>query len=305
MDISAQRERDIKEATNMYFCENIKLHSEYSDAYPMTNEDINDVWALFEFDNSIKLLSVLASGDQIFDMVLKGIKNVDAFDCNRITEYYALGFKKTAIETLNYYQFLELFDYEKRKKLKSEMEDYVISCSPEEYKKFWQELFYNLKQQGVNASVFDFVRGSSIRDVLLNNRCNYLKTNENYTRLQNELRDSNIAFKYNDIKNLPTEYGKYDFIFLSNILDYFGDIYYEHSEHEALNSSLVLLQKIYNVNLNKPGEILLTYFPITFINEVLSRNVAEKFSPVKISCTKKVRYHDAVGLEKGRVLFKK
>lgn len=305
MTASEQREKDIIEATNMYFDDNTKSHSEYSEAYPMTNEDINNVWDIFRFDGSVKLLSVLASGDQIFDMVLKGIKNVDAFDCNRITEYYSLGFKKTAIENLNYYQFLELFDYEKRDRLKSEMEDYVISCSPEEYKKFWQEVFYNLKQQGVNTSVFDFVSGSSIRDALLNDRCNYLKTNENYTSLQKALRESNITFKYNDIKNLPTKYGKYDFIFLSNILDYFNDIYSGHSKIEALSSSLELLQKIYDVNLNKPGEILLTYFPQTFINEILNRNRTAKFSPVKISCTKKVRYPNAVALEKGRVLWKK
>ncbi|MBQ9834445.1 MAG: DUF3419 family protein [Bacilli bacterium] len=305
MTASEQREKDIIEATNMYLYKTSKLHDAYSYAYRFTNENVDSIWSLFEFSANVKLLSVLSSGDQLFDMVLNGIKNADTFDCNRIAEYYTLGFKKVAIETLNYYQFLDLFNYEKRSRKKSKMENYVISCAPEEYKNFWQELFYNLKQSGINSSVFDFVRGENIQDVLLNNRCNYLKTNENYTSLQKALRESNITFKYNDIKNIPEGYGKYDFIYISNIMDYFNDIFSEQSELDALSSTLELLQKIYDVNLNKPGEILLTYFPRTFINEILNRNSSAKFSPVKISCTKKVRYPNAVALEKGRVLWKK
>ncbi len=305
MTVSEQREKDIIEAINMYSYEVVKLHTEYSYAYPFTNEDIDSVWNFFKFDDSVKLLSVLASGDQLFNMILNGIKNADTFDCNRIAEYYTLGFKKIAIEALNYYQFLDLFNYEKRNEKKSEMEDYVISCAPENYKKFWQELFYSLKQKGINASVFDFVRGEHIQDALLNNRCNYLKTNENYTKLQKNLKESNITFKYNDIKNIPTEYGKYDFIYISNIMDYFNDIYSEQPELNALSSTLELLQKIYDVNLEKPGEILLTCFRGVFVDEILSRKRAAKFVPTKISCTKKVRYSDALGLEKGRVLWKK
>lgn len=305
MEKLVQREKDIIEATNMYSYDIIKLHNEYSYAYRFTNEDIDSVWNLFCFNDSVKLLSVLASGDQLFDMVLKGIKKADTFDCNRMAEYYTLGFKKIAIQSLSYYQFLDLFNYEKRSGKKSEMEDYVISCAQEEYKNFWQELFYNLKQKGINASVFDFVRGEHIQDVLLNNRCNYLKTNENYTKLQKALRESNITFKYNDIKNIPKEYGKYDFIYISNIMDCFNDIYSEQSELNALSSTLDLLQKIYDLNLEKPGEILLTCFRGVFVDEILKRNRSAKLSPVKISCTKKVRYPNAVGLEKGRVLWKK
>lgn len=178
------------------------------------------------------------------------------------------------------------------------MEDYVISYAKEEYKKFSQEVNYNLKQLGINASVFDFVKGNSMRDVLFNNRCNYLKTNENYIQLQNNLRETSISFDYNDIKS------KYDLIYLSNIRDYFRSMYYTSSESIALSSSLELLQEIYDKNLNKPGEILLAYFDSLFVREALERKKGAKRSPIRISCTKKVRYIGAAGLEKGKVLWK-
>ena len=292
-----QRKKDIKKTRDLYFYGTSELHGEYSHAYAVTNENISDVWDFFEVDDKMKLLSVLSSGDQILDMILKGIKNVDTFDRNRITEYYTLGFKKTAIECLDYYQFIEMFNYSKNGH-NFEMENYVISCAPEEYQKFWQELFYSLKQRGIkDGSVFDFTRGD-IMDALLNNRCNYLKTEENYINLQQRLKDANITFKYNDITQIPLNYGKYDLIFLSNILDYFRNIY-RCPQEKSLNNALELFQNIYDKNLNKPGEIILTFFRNTFVDEALSEE-ADK----KIIYTKKVLYPGAVGVQKGRDLQK-
>lgn len=298
MIISEQRQKDIKQIIDMYFLGTSKLHDEYSHAYPVTNENISEVWDFFEFNENMKLLSVLASGDQIFDMISKGIKNVDTFDSNRVAEYYTLGFKKTAIENLGYYQFIEMLNHEKNGH-NYEMEDYVISCAPEEYKKFWQELLYCLKQQGVKASVFDFSKGSGILEALLNNCCNYLKCPENYANLQQRLKTSNITFNYCDITQIPLECGQYDLIFLSNIFDYYRDIFRYPYMQESRNKALEFFQSIYDKNLNKPGEIILTFFEHTFITELLS-NAVDK----KITCTKKVLYPGAIGIQKGRVLRK-
>lgn len=298
MTKSEQIEKDIKETMEIYQFA-AKLHTEYSYAYSFTNENIAAVWNFFNLKGNEKVLSVLASGDQIFELILKGIKNIDTFDCNRIAEYYTLGFKKTAIEVLKYDDFYELFNF-KYSERNYDLEKYIISCAEEKYKKFWQELFYNLKQQGVEASVFDFVCGDAAADLQIDKRCNYLINDKNYKKLKKNLKASNILFNYHDITQLPLECGKYDLIYLSNILDYYDDIFRKYDLEKNVNAGLDLFQSIYDTNLKDPGEIILTFFHHTFIKEVLSNSVDRK-----VTCTEKVLYPGAAGFQKGRVLWKK
>ena len=294
-----QRENDINKALDIYLKRGVKLHDEYSYAYANTNENLSEIWTRFKFDDNVKALSVLASGDQIFDMILKGLRNVATFDCNRIAEYFTLGIKKTAIECLDYYQFIEMFDYFTYG-FNYEMEKYVISCAPSEYKKFWEELFYILKQKGRPAvSVFEFTEGD-IREVLLNNRCNYLMSNNNFKKLQENLKNADITFNYDNIKNISKNYGKYDFIYISNIMDYFKEIYPEKSFDDALSSSLELFYKIYDLNLNEPGDILLTSFYQQFTKELFKKENSAKFTPKLISYMNS----EVVGVRKGKVLRK-
>ena len=76
MEKLVQREKDIIEATNMYSYDIIKLHNEYSYVYRFTNEDIDSVQNLFCFNDSVKLLSVLASGDHAFNLIYMGIYKI-------------------------------------------------------------------------------------------------------------------------------------------------------------------------------------------------------------------------------------
>lgn len=69
--------------------------SEYHKSYYWTNENIKGYLDKVDFEGKDNALAVLASGDHIFNLVEKGISNIDTFDTNKLTEYYALGFKKS------------------------------------------------------------------------------------------------------------------------------------------------------------------------------------------------------------------
>ncbi len=64
---------------------------EYDKFYPYTNECISGYLRFVDFIKKNSALSVLSSGDHVFSLISHGINNVDTFDINRLTEYYALG----------------------------------------------------------------------------------------------------------------------------------------------------------------------------------------------------------------------
>ena len=59
----------------------------YSRVYYRTNEDLVEVYKDIDFEDK-KVLSVLASSDQVFTARFLGAKEVDSFDKNRLTLYY-------------------------------------------------------------------------------------------------------------------------------------------------------------------------------------------------------------------------
>ncbi|MBQ4584294.1 MAG: hypothetical protein IJA94_05360 [Bacilli bacterium] len=68
-------------------------------------------------------MCVLSRGDHAFNAICHGIDKVDTFDVNRLTEYYAIGFKKRAIECLNFEQFCSLYILHEKKLM--DLEDEV------------------------------------------------------------------------------------------------------------------------------------------------------------------------------------
>ncbi|MBQ9834443.1 MAG: class I SAM-dependent methyltransferase [Bacilli bacterium] len=264
--ISEQRRKDLEEAIELYLSAYQKKdfvnddYVEYAGYYRITNEPFSKFLAKANFSNTSKTLSVLSSGDQVFEMVRKGIKKIDTFDINRMTEYFALGFKKRAIECLSYEQFLSLNKYDrivtKHNNENLEIEKYVIENMEEEYKWFWQELIASLKGEGFNVSVFHFVIDYLYLTKFHYSRNPYMADKEKYKELQQKLLKAKITFQQADIKELPKKFQQYDLIYLSNILEYHEDIF----EKSGLppEEAIKLLKKIYNKMLNNNGEIILT-----------------------------------------------
>lgn len=90
--------------------DNLEIYSEYSQMHFWTNENINAYLNLVSFTSNDSALSVLSSGDHVFNLIAKGIMNIDTFDSNRLTEYFALGFKRAMILKYNYYEFKMIMD---------------------------------------------------------------------------------------------------------------------------------------------------------------------------------------------------
>ena len=120
--------------------------------YAQTNENLKGCTELLNFKGKNSVLTVMASGDHAFNTIFYGIKNIDTFDTNMLTEYYALGIKKSAILTFNYREYLEFY-----KKLLSEntsleelnsLMDKIYNNMEGKYKKYWKDILdYNYKIQ--------------------------------------------------------------------------------------------------------------------------------------------------------------
>ncbi|MBQ9834437.1 MAG: hypothetical protein IJO33_04530 [Bacilli bacterium] len=289
MVISQQRRFDLENTIkiylegyqNGYFGVNDDF-IEYASFYHLTNEPVNKIFSEIVLNEIQKALSVLASGDQVFHMISGGVQNIDSFDINRLTEYYALGFKKRAIECLNYYEFMKLFEYYKDWELErhfsenKDIEKYVIENMEEEYKWFWNEFLYAAKEKGFEASIFHLSCEADLIDRQNTKNNLYMKDESEYINLQRRLKEVNISYKYCSIMDVPTTFTKYDLIYLSNIMDYYRSFY--GNNNRPMDDARNLIKAIYTQNLNPNGEIILTemqrkFSPNEFLKEMINHPI--------------------------------
>lgn len=273
MVISEQRQIDLQNTIDLYLSiykdkkqERLDDFVEYAGFYHITNEKASEIIEKTTVTDKMKALCVLAGGDQVLNFINAGIKNIDTFDINRLTEYYALGFKKRAVECLSYAEFIKLFSYNQglyirsHNHLQPEIEKYVIENMEEEYRWFWQQFKYALIQEGFDPSIFHLSIFTGPKNITSNN---YAKDEETYKNFQKLVKDAKITFKRSSITKLPENFCMYDLVYLSNIMDYPRDFYF--NKDNPLYSALELLNRIYEQNLNASGEIIMTYLTGSFI----------------------------------------
>ncbi len=289
-----QRRKDLDEALKL-IGKKIKEASdfkEYNIFYSLTNEYLQDLWSRLRLSGDTGL-SVLASGDQMLSLIYKGITKMDTFDINRLTEYYAIGFKKRAVECLSYEQFIKLFNYYDGDSdpyyfYNPELEKYVIENMEEEYKKFWQEFLYKSKELNPKKpnTIFSLAQKSELKWVKLNHSNIYMNNKKNYHKLQQNLLNCKITFRQMDILDISPNIGKYDTIFLSNIFDYYEEMF----EQEPFNEALEKAMNIYNNNLQDGGQILFTHLFSRFLSCLMDE-----------CCVEDTRIYDlAIGWKKPR-----
>ena len=231
--------------------------SEFQKVYKETNENINGYMQKLDFKNKKKALSVLASGDHIFNLVYYGILNIDTFDTNRLTEYYALGLKRAALLAFTYEEYL-LFNQKLTNPSTSieELNSMVSLCYPfmeEKYRKFWQEVMeYNYQNQKNNQeklNVFLMLLMNMASNYQMTHNNAYLKDLASYEHMRKNLAKANITFKY-------------DLIFLSNIPDYFDSslgYYWGYSKLQNYENSL---KNIVNENASIALAYLIKFYNI-------------------------------------------
>ena len=272
----AERKKDLLATIELYKSMQKVLYNgynffEYGAVYQQTNENILKLFNKIDLTNTNKALIVTASGDQILNLLSKGVTNIDTFDTNRLTEYYALGFKLVAAQCLNKEQFLHLFKNSNSKE-SLELQKYVISCSSDKYKCFWENFmdFLNNEKKEHNG-VFEICR-KKVESHTDNNV--YLQTSELYQTMQRNLKDANITFNHLSVTDLPNKLGMYDFIYLSNIFEYRQKIF---GTEDSVTDVTNLIESIYQHNLNPKGELFYLY--------VIFKNYHDVMNNIQISQT--------------------
>ena len=242
---------------------------EYSAIYYLTNEKLANLYNEINFTKYKTALTVLASGDQAFNLILEGAERIDTFDCNRLAEYYALGFKKTAIQCLGYKDFNNLF-YLRQKKL-YDLESEVIKHMPEEYRTFWKEYREVYRQYYPYPSVLGLAKEHNFP-----NGNNIYFSKESYKYLQKRLNEVLITFTYAEVKQLPEVFGQYDFIYLSNILSYDHWVFNSDDREYLAEQYTKFVLDIYTKNLNQNGLLIYNYGFNGLTDKYCSKEIVER-----------------------------
>lgn len=218
-------ERQVKMGECSFFGEPF---SRYQKFYYCTNENISEYLNLANFNGKSDALSVMGSGDHIFNLITMGITNIDTFDTNELTEYYVLGLRRAMILKYDYEEFRYLtISLLRSNQVKTEEINEIINgllpYMDIKYRIFWKSIIdFNYKIQreyGTNINLFSLI---SAKNLVVPEFNNYLNNKTNYNLLRERIKQANISFKCVNAVNLAEEYdGKYDFILLSNIIDYF------------------------------------------------------------------------------------
>ena len=193
--------------------------SEYQKVYPWTNEYIKAYLELANFSNKERALSVMASGDQTFNLIVNGFNEIDTFDTNRLTEFYALGFKRAMILKYDYYTFIEkMIMVNDDNTSIEEINELIINLLPFMEKKhamFWKQIIdYNYRLQrekGTNLNLFSLITlDNSLKnmDNLINviGFNNYLYDEASYEALRSRLGNTTITFKCVNATDLAKKY---------------------------------------------------------------------------------------------------
>ncbi len=193
-----------------------KPFSSHSSIYAFTNEKANNEIYKETLENKEKILTIIGSGDQIFNSILLGSKDITATDISNFTVYY-FNLKLAAIKTLTYEEYLEFFNIKSRKCFSKELYDKIFPNLDRESAFFWSVLFNSYKTSKIRKS--DFFMPAKVKDYIKNNP--YLSSSENYKKLKSKINDVDISITIGNIFALiGTLRDGYDLINASNIMDY-------------------------------------------------------------------------------------
>jgi len=250
------------------------LFTEHSKTYIWTNENINAYLNLVNFEEKNIALTVAGSGDQAFNLISKGILNIDTFDTNPLAEYFAFGIKRAMILKYSYQEFLRMMQELKNPQLEiRDLNDIVISLFPFMDRKhcvFWRAILdYNYRAQKFYGTDLNLFRMITLNNNYPNLFNNYLIDEEHYNEFRKRLSFANITFKCANAKDLTCEYtGQYDFILLSNILDYFYSVWGRNWSYEKLRNYEKELG-----NILKPEGILFLKYIFTYDNITIDESL--------------------------------
>lgn len=212
------------------------IQHKFFKGYYFSNESLKSIFSLFNLEGK-KVLTVGSSGDQAIASAESGSTDITVTDICPMTEYiYDLKVRAKSVltnEELRSYSSINGFDISLYNKLKVGMK--------ENARKFWDSIY---SHKNVDPFYFKnlniFVEDWRIDDVEKN--LHYLDKNEL------KIMNASLKFIIGDIREFKTD-EKYDFIYLSNILEYL-------CSPSAINQIFDMLKS----HLNDNGNIVLKYY---------------------------------------------
>lgn len=188
--------------------------------FPFTNENLPQMFKDFDFEGK-SVLTVGSSGDQLFESIVKGAKRVTVADANVYSQPF-IELKIVALKNLSYEEASDYFtresilDWKYYKKVSHDLSPMA--------KEFWDTIMLEMEldldtRRRIVSKVFhgNFMHKGK-------NSASFFRDREIYNKLKENIKDCEIDFIVADVTMFESlVQDKYDFIFLSNIFDYFRD----------------------------------------------------------------------------------
>ena len=213
--------------------------------YKISNERIQDYHKFLT--NKKRMLSVIASGDQILCGILEGTKEIDAFDISRFPKYF-LFLKIAAIQALGREEYIDFF-YGAcgRDEVYEDMYDSTRVYLEDEVLDFWDGLlnFFEWKEV-YNSTLFSsetYIPATAI------NQNKYLQSDEEYNKLRKVIGSVTIRSHEGDILDIASTFNvPYDIVYLSNIVYYVNKERYKKAVEELpLSEQGMVLTYMYKI----------------------------------------------------------
>ena len=189
----------------------------YAPAYLRTTENINGYYDKMNFEGK-DVLTVVGTGDHIFEAILRGAKRVDGFDISM----YAIMFyylKEAAIKALSYTEYSNFIFGDKAAFNKSSYNKLRSYINPKALV-FWDLVYSSENPREVILSrYFTWSAGVLLRVDRLSRVSSHL-SKENFYILKEKLKTAEVRMFLENAVSLDDIVENHDYIIFSNITDY-------------------------------------------------------------------------------------
>jgi len=223
--------------------------------YMTTNEKIN----LYQYwlQNKSKVLSVTSSGDQIFNSLLEGSLDIDAYDISRFPKYL-VELKRAAFLALTREEFIDFFFVDVHKdEYYDDLYFKIRNYLDKFYRDFWDGLINFFDWSYIINSPLFSSQPVNLNSILDNNI--YLA---NFNKMREIVSNANIKYITGNIFQIAkASKTKYDLINLSSII-YYVSHYNDLLHSLPLTEGGIALTYLYSI----PSALVTAYPDCDFIN---------------------------------------
>lgn len=225
---------------------------DYSFLYLETTENIKGCLEQMQAIGN-RVLTSCGSGDQAFNFILQGAKEVTCFDCNHLAQY-GLYLRQKAIELLDYEDFEA---YMCRFPTENQLLSFKIYSQIREhfafpYQYYWDQVYHNMSMRHIQYQLY-----RRCKHIFPSQKLNmYMEPNE-FVKLKGKLKKAKVSFIASNLSELHNHihHQSYDLIWLSNIYDLYA---YDQSSHEKVlkfSNEISQLEK----HLSDNGQMMMAY----------------------------------------------